>query len=250
MDTLSNKDFFNDVSEYYDEMINFEKALENKTNNLKNFLSSDIKIAADIGCGSGIDSIALASLGMNVNGFDSSMMMIEKAEENTKKANKIIKFYNHTAQEIPSEFDAKFDFVCSLGNTVANIPPEDISSAVKRFSELLNKNGKLLFHILNYEKIIKVNERILNVNKGESDYLIRFYDFEKEHINFNILKFEIENPNKRNLITTKLYPHSLELFLTLLKENNFAKVEVFQDLKKTPFNCETSNDIYLFGVKD
>lgn len=250
MDRLSNKDFFNDVSEFYDEMINFEQALERKTDNLKEFLSSKFKTAADIGCGSGIDSIALASLGMDVAGFDSSKMMIKKAEENSNRANKKVQFYNYTAQNIPDSFNSKFDFICSLGNTVANIPPKDISVTIKRFAELLNKNGKLLFHILNYEKIIRENERIININKGESDYLIRFYDFEKDFLNFNILKFDINNPKQRNLISTKVYPHSVDLFLHLLKQNNFSNVEVFQDLKKTPFNSKTSNDIYLFAERN
>lgn len=250
MYTLSNKDFFNDVSEYYDGMINFDQTLERKTNNLKSFLSSDIKTAADIGCGSGIDSIALASLGMKVSSFDLSKMMIEKAEANSKRMNKEIKFYNYAAQNIPSSFNSNFDFVCSLGNTVANIPPKDISATIIRFGELLNTKGKLLFHILNYEKIIKVDERIVNVNKSESDYLIRFYDFEKDFINFNILKFDSDNTKKRNLISTKVYPHSLELFLYLLNENKINKVEVYQDLNKTPFNSETSSDIYIFAEKE
>ncbi|PIQ08494.1 MAG: hypothetical protein COW71_11410, partial [Ignavibacteriales bacterium CG18_big_fil_WC_8_21_14_2_50_31_20] len=68
MDSISNKNFYNDVSEYYDNMINFKQSLENKTANLKGFLSPEIKNAADIGCGSGIDSIALASLGLEVCG--------------------------------------------------------------------------------------------------------------------------------------------------------------------------------------
>jgi len=250
MDSISNKNFYNDVSEYYDNMINFKQSLENKTANLKGFLSPEIKNAADIGCGSGIDSIALASLGLEVCGFDSSMMMIEKAEINAENENKVISFYNYSAQDIPNTFNAKFDFVCSLGNTVANIPPKDISDSIKRFAELLNNNGKVLFHILNYKKIISENERIVNINKGEQEYIIRFYDYEKDFINFNILKFDIENPKQRKLISTKVYPHTLELLLVLLKQNNFNNVEVYQDLKKTPFNSETSNDIYLFAERE
>ncbi|MDA3860714.1 MAG: class I SAM-dependent methyltransferase [Melioribacteraceae bacterium] len=215
MDTISNKDFYNDVSQYYDEMINFKQTLEGKTNNLKQFVSSNIKTAADIGCGSGIDSIALASLHLAVSAFDSSMRMIEKAEINAENENRIINFYNYSAQDIPDSFNSKFDFVCSLGNTVANIPPKDISATIKRFTELLESSGKLLFHILNYEKIIRVNERIVNINKGEKDYIIRFYDFEKDFINFNILKFDSENPKQKNLISTKVYPHSLELLMNL-----------------------------------
>ncbi len=250
MDTILNKDFYNDVSEYYDEMIDFKKALDNKTKNLKEFVKLNVKTAADIGCGSGIDSIALASHGLDVCGFDSSMMMIEKAEENAEKENRVASFYNFSVQSIPCSFNSNFDFVCSLGNTVANIPPEDIAVTIKRFGELLNQKGKLLFHILNYEKIVRENERIVNISKSEKDQIIRFYDFEKEHINFNILRFKLDNSKERKLISTKVYPHSLELFMNLIEQNNFAKVEVFQDLKKTPFNSETSNDIYFFAEKN
>ncbi len=45
----------------YDEMISFEKAVENKKKLLKNFIKPEMKYAADLGCGSGVDSIALAS---------------------------------------------------------------------------------------------------------------------------------------------------------------------------------------------
>lgn len=250
MDRLSNRDFFNDVSQYYDEMINFKETLERKTNNLKGFLSPDVKTAADIGCGSGIDSIALARLGLEVCGFDSSNSMIEKAKENSQSVNEIAEFQNFTAQEIPDFFNEKFDFVCSIGNTVANIPPNDIGDSIKKFSEILKLKGQVLFHILNYEKIIRVNERIVNINKGKKDTIVRFYDFEKDYINFNILKFDTENPKQRSLISTKVYPHTSELFMNLLEQNNFKNAEVFQDLKKTPFNSETSNDIYFFAEKN
>ena len=146
-------------------------------------------------------------------------------------------------------FNSKFDLVCSLGNTIANISTKELPTAIKTFSELLNKNGKLLFHILNYEKLILDNERIININEGESDYLIRFYDFEEDHINFNILKFAINNPKKRNLISTKVYPHKLEILLELLKANNFSKVEIYQDLKMNKFDHKASKDIYIFCGK-
>jgi SAM-dependent methyltransferase len=230
-------------------MIDFNSALERKINALKLFVSSEVNTAADIGCGSGIDSIALASLGLEVSGFDSSHLMIEKAMQNAREENKNAKFFNHTAQEIPESFNSNFDFICSLGNTVANISHDDIAVTIKRFSDLLNQNGKLLFHILNYERILRVNERIVNIGKDENDCIVRFYDFEKDHINFNILKFEIDNPKSRKLISTKVYPHSLKLFLDLLKQNGFKIIEVFGDLRKNAFNSETSNDIYLFAEK-
>ncbi len=249
MNIISNKDFFDDVSGFYDEMINFEAALDRKTNHLNNFITKDMKTAADIGCGSGIDSIALSSLGLNVTGFDISEKMLEKSKENSKKLNKEIHFYNYASQNIPHTFNSKFDFICSLGNTIANINPKELEATIKRFSELLNKNGKLLFHILNYEKIVRENERIINIKKGENNYIIRFYDFGRDTINFNILTFESDNPKQKNLITTNVYPHSLQTIKNLLIQDNFQSIEIYQDLKKTPFVSTTSTDIFLFCSK-
>ena len=247
MNILSNTEFFDDVSHYYDKMVNFNEALKRKTDSLSKIIISEFKTAADIGCGSGIDSIALASNGLEVCGFDSSHQMIEKAKANAAKSNHKISFYNMPAKGIPNSFNSKFDFVCSLGNTIANIPHNDIENSFKRFAEIVKPKGLLLLHILNYEKIINANQRIININKDESNFIIRFYDFKKEFLNFNILRFKSENPKVRNLISTKVFPHTLELILNLLQKYSFKNIKIFQDIKKTPFHTETSNDIYLIA---
>jgi ubiquinone/menaquinone biosynthesis C-methylase UbiE len=246
MNNSDSKDFYNSVSDYYDEMISFNSALEQKQKYLKSFVSNKKKLAADIGCGSGVDSIALSSLGLNVIAFDVSEKMIEKAKTNAKKANTKIEFFNYTADKIPKTFNSKFDFICSLGNTIANITPQNLILTIERFSNLLTKNGKLLFHILNYEKIEKQQERIINIKKGKDDFIIRFYDFNKEFINFNILKFNARNTNEKDLISTKVYPHKLKTLKYLLTKNKFTDIEVYSDLKKTPFSSNLSKDIYLF----
>ncbi len=230
-------------------MTNFQKALENKKNNLINFITASMKTAADIGCGNGIDSIVLTSFGLRVTGFDPSSKMIEKAVKNSKHLKQKIDFYNYAAKDIPEKFNTKFDFICSLGNTIANISPKDLELTIKRFSELLKGNGKMLLHILNYEKIIQDNERIINIKNTGDDYIIRFYDFEKDYLKFNILRFKKNNTAESNLITTKLFPHKLETIKKLLKINGFDEPDIYADLSKTNFSTILSKDIYLFCSK-
>ncbi|NJO89313.1 MAG: hypothetical protein HC831_10405, partial [Chloroflexia bacterium] len=67
---LSNEKFFDAVSESYDSMISFSDSVEKKINMLKEFINAGMQSAADLGCGTGVDSIALSELGLKVTAFD------------------------------------------------------------------------------------------------------------------------------------------------------------------------------------
>jgi ubiquinone/menaquinone biosynthesis C-methylase UbiE len=89
---LPNNAFYDELASDYDEMISFEKSVEKKKNLFKNFLSSEMKSAADIGCGSGVDSIALSLSGLKVTAFDPSSEMLKIAKSNTARMNGKVEF--------------------------------------------------------------------------------------------------------------------------------------------------------------
>ncbi len=132
---LPNKVFYDELASDYDDMISFEKAVEIKKKLLKNFVTDKMKSAADIGCGSGVDSISLPSLGLKVTAFDLSTEMLKVAEANSKRMKVKVEFQNYAADIIPKEFDEKFDLVISLGNTFANIPEENFVDSMLEDSE-------------------------------------------------------------------------------------------------------------------
>ena len=96
----TNKNFFNSVSEFYDEMIVFDKSLINRQNALKKFIKPGMKTAADIGCGTGLDSISLSKLGLKVTSFDISEEMIQHAKSNSGQRNLEIEYVNQSADKI------------------------------------------------------------------------------------------------------------------------------------------------------
>src|SRR5574342_215201 len=75
----TNKNFFDSISYFYDEMIGFGISLKNRIDMYKKILSPGLNIAADFGCGTGLDSIALCKNGFKVTAFDISPGMIELA---------------------------------------------------------------------------------------------------------------------------------------------------------------------------
>ena len=247
---LPNKVFYDELASDYDNMISFEKAVENKKKLLKNFVTDEMKSAADIGCGSGVDSISLSSLGLKVAAFDPSTEMLKYAEANSKRLNIKIGFHNYSADNIPNEFNNNFDLVTSLGNTFANIPKEKFLTSLQRCYDILRPQGHLLIQVLNYEKILADKQRIVNITEAADKYFIRLYDFLDEDIVFNILTFSKANPSDNRLISTKIYPHMLENFLAELKRAGFTSIQCFSNFELSPFSKEKSKDLVIRAFRN
>jgi len=247
---LSNQEFFDELSTQYDSMIPFEKAIELKKKTFKNLLKGSYTTIADIGCGTGSDSIALAEMGYKVKSFDPSFQMLEKAKLNAKNRGLALDSYQFGTSQIPDDFNGKFDIVISIGNTFANIERESFQSSIKKCYDLLNEQGSLFIQVLNYKLIIKEKKRIVNITESEKHFFIRFYDFEKDKINFNILKFSKANPKENNLITTSVIPYIAIDFNNSLLKTGFNSVKIYSDFNKNEFNEENSKDLFIEAVKN
>ncbi|MCZ7609242.1 MAG: class I SAM-dependent methyltransferase [Ignavibacterium sp.] len=245
----TNNFFYNTASSYYDRMIDFESALNKRKIQLSDFIESGVSSAADVGCGTGMDSISLAMLGLCVTAFDPSTEMINAAKENCEKKNTQIKYCNYSAADIPNKFFNKFDLIVSLGNTIANINPDQLEKSFDKIFKMLKTDGKILIQILNYEKILKEKERIINITKKENEYFIRFYDYGNNDLTFNILKFNADKTLDKELISTKIFPYKLKELKKLFKKTGFNKIQLFGGLDKSLFDPKVSNDLVIYAEK-
>ena len=245
----SNISFYNSASAYYDKMIDFDSALKKRKELLSGLINLKTNLVADVGCGTGVDSISLSQIELEVTSFDPSSEMINISRVNSEKHNCKINFNNFAVDEIPKTFYNKFDMVVSLGNTLANIPFNKIEKSVEKLFKLLKKDGSILIQILNYEKILKEKERIVNITKKDSEYYIRFYDFGKKDLTFNILRFNTDQTTKKELISTKIFPYISKELKKVFKETGFKKIELFGSMDKKVFDLKTSSDLILFAEK-
>jgi ubiquinone/menaquinone biosynthesis C-methylase UbiE len=246
---MKNEQFYNVASEYYDEMISFKSALERKQKLFSKVVTSKMKAAADLGCGTGIDSIALTGLGLNVTSFDPSDKMINKAKTNARLAGVKINFNNYAIHNIPNKFDKQFELVISLGNTFANIARESFEDSLQKCYDILGREGTLIIHILNYHKLIREKNRIVNITQGQDQYFIRFYDFGEDEISFNILTFNQSQPSDHKLISTKLIPYGIQDFEKPLLKIGFHSVEFYSNLNWDQFDSQTSRDLLVKATK-
>lgn len=241
----SNKVFYNSLAGLYDEMINSDALIKNRTNLMSKIILPGMQTAADIGCGTGVDSIALTKLGLKLVAFDPSPRMLKIARENAKKFKSKIVFLNYPAENMPRKYDCKFDVVVSLGNTFANIPVNKLLKSFCRCYDILKKNGRFVFQILNYSKLLREKKRIVKISSNKGKYFIRFYDFVDDKINFNVLSFSENNPGDFKLITTRIYPHTYFDLKDKLIRAGFRKVNRYSGFKQEKYHPNRSGDIII-----
>ncbi len=246
---LNNQEFFDELSVQYDSMIPFEKAIERKKELFKNLLKGSNNTIADIGCGTGSDSLALAGIGYKVTSFDPSAQMLDKARINAKSSGLELDSYQFGASQIPDDFNDKYDVVISFGNSFANIPTDEFDNSVCKCFSLLREKGELYIQILNYKKILLEKKRIVNITTSEEKYFVRFYDFNKNQIVFNILQFNKAKPADHQLISTKIYPYSTDDFAMVLKKAGFRIKKYYGSFNFTPFDPQKSNDLIITAIK-
>jgi len=245
---ISVNSFYDEVSDIYEQMIDFKKNLTLRGDAYKKIFTAKGKVG-DIGCGIGLDSIALALNGHNVTAFDISPKMIEQVKLNAEKYNVNISSQVHSFQTIPKSFHDKFNYVVSVGNTIAHVNSKQLKASIKKMYKLLQPGGKIFLHILNYQLIINENKRINNIANRDEKIIIRFYDFRKDDLDFNILSFPQNSPKEFKLVTTKHYPHTKNEIETYLKVAGFTKVWFTKDFAGEKFNASNSKDMFVEAVK-
>ncbi len=241
----SNKNFYDSLSGFYDGMIDFNKAVKNRIKQFEKIVLPRMKTAADIGCGTGIDSIALTILGLKVTSLDPSAGMLKIAKNNSKKFNTKIKYLNYSADEIPKNYFEKFDLVVSLGNTFANISNRELLKSFESCTKILKKEGRFIFQILNYSKILKEKKRIVKISSNNEKYFIRFYDFQDNKIQFNILTFSKQEPDSSQIITTQIYPHTSDEIRPVLSKTGFKKMNMYSGFGGEKFHPQKSNNLII-----
>ena len=143
-----------------------------------NFIRDKVNLSGkkilDVGCGGGILSESLASLGAEVTAIDASEKTINIAKAHAKKVKSKVKYLNTTTEEILSDKKTQsFDVITCL-EMLEHVPIP--SQSIEEFSSLLSPKGDLIISTINrnlrsYLFAVIGAEYILNLlPKGTHDY--------------------------------------------------------------------------------
>ncbi len=238
-------DFYDQWADYYDTMTRFSERVESEKNILAQWqLQLGCRTVVDAGCGTGLHAVGLALLGMTVTAIDPSEKMLDRAKAQAEHYGVHIRFAGITMQHLQRVVaPASQDAVFSLGNTIPHLLTRPvIRSSFKRIYECLKPGGALVLQLLNYDKILRRQERIISVSSEGELQFVRFYDFLARRVRFNILVSDRQSsPGRHHLFSTELYPYSKQLLQSLLREAGFVRLKTYGSLSMQPYTAASPN---------
>jgi glycine/sarcosine N-methyltransferase len=246
------EEFYDRLAPDYDAMTGFEKRFVADRPFFRMIVERyGIKTAVDAGCGTGFHSLLLAQLGVTVTAVDLSPVMLENVSRHAKELNIRVKTVEASFQTLSRTLNKQFDAVFCLGNSLTHLLSDDeLRASLTNFVSLLNPKGSLFIQILNYDRILAQRERVQNVKEVGNTTFVRFYDYEKDLLRFNILKLEKKDDAvAHSLSSIPLHPIRQSEIAKLLSNSGFNEVKFYGGISLEEFQPQTSKDLVVLARK-
>ena len=145
--------FYQSIAEQYEQVFPLNIA---QVHFVKESIENPGKSALlDVGCGTGSLSIELGKDFQKVIAIDLDGTMLKKAKAKAEVDDNL-SFVKMSMLDIEKHFAPNsFDSVICFGNTIVHLKNSDqISNFFKQSKSVLKENGRFLFQIINYDRII------------------------------------------------------------------------------------------------
>lgn len=195
----------------------------------------------DIGCGTGNLTFELSKQFQSIVGIDLDEAMIAKAKSLYSNSN--LDYQALNMLNIESAFGGNsFDGIISFGNTLVHLDSEiRVLNFFRKCKSVLRENGKILFQIINYDRIL--DQKINALATIDNDYIRfernYFYNSQSSLINFNTI-LTIKDSDEKIENTIPLFPLRKSQIELLLKEAGFIDIEYFRDFKGDKYSTEST----------
>jgi glycine/sarcosine N-methyltransferase len=240
--------FYNALATDYNTMTNATRRLEDERQVFAGLLQRlNIHRALEVGCGTGTQSFVLAHLGVEMAGSDISEGMIAQARTDADKMGLTVPFFSEDCSTEMHTPEQPYDAVFAIGNTLAHITEDDaMARTLANFRARLAPEGMVIVQLLNYERLLQRQERIINIRRNENRTYIRFYDFHTEHLIFNILTITDTNGKiTHDLQSTRHTPWQRDALMDLAKPCGFSEMVTYGNLHGDPYEPQGSSNLVL-----
>jgi len=202
---------------------------------------SDCKVL-DIGCGIGTLSLELTKYYKNVLGIDMDAEMIRVASKTIESTSKSIQFQQTSMLKLNAFIDKNtLDGIICFGNTLVHLNSlDEIADFLQQSKAFLKSNGKLLFQIVNYDKIIEKNIKQLPIIKNDEIIFERNYYYRKSEnkIDFNT-RLTVKLPQQIIENSIELLPVLKNELAILLKNAGFNNCNYYGNFNQESYSIDS-----------
>lgn len=207
----------------------------------------------DVACGTGLYALAFAGCGVRSVGADLSEGMLAQAEKSAGELELCVDWVRGPMQRLREAVPGPFDAVVCLGNSIPHLLTRaDLDATLTSFRDLLRPGGVVMIQLLNYARVLREQERIVDVDRAGGIGFVRFYDFLPDGlVRFNVLRFGWEKDggegSQPQLDSTVLRPYRSAELREALVRNGFRDPEVYGGLAFEDFDPKSSATVLLVG---
>jgi 2-polyprenyl-3-methyl-5-hydroxy-6-metoxy-1,4-benzoquinol methylase len=245
---------FDDLALAYDNSIDWESRLSRELPFIRSFMkdSKNTRVL-DIACGSGRHSVALANLGFNVVGFDTSEGMIAAARNHAKSVEAEVDFIIADMFTFQKDVEGPFDIVLCLGNSLALLSSfKEMQEVVAQVHGVLDPHGSFIFQVLNFDEILLSGFRFFPIKGGETSdgnevVFSRFYEHSDDAWSTLVAtSFVKKGKEWETSITTQRVLHTNQAVMTdILEAAGFGNIKVFSDYSRSDFVSDVSRNLVV-----
>jgi len=252
---LPQLEFYNQLSESYDQMISWPTRIGAEGMFFKKLVSDlKLKSSLDVACSTGFHVIMFRRLGLDAVGVDASPKMIERARANAITCGVTVEYILGDFSNLSKRFSEGFDIVTCLGDTISHLKTKlEVKRAFQEIYKCLNPGGLFVLQNRNYDYIVKNRVRFMpptgSRNGTEETLIFRLFDFNPKSIDFSIVKFHRhENKWDSTVQTTEIYPYFKNELESLLKAVGFKKLDFYRNYNFEDYD-KNGPDLIVVGEK-
>jgi SAM-dependent methyltransferase len=253
---LSGSEFYEQFSEFYDQMMAWSARINQEGMFFKKIVSDyKLKSSLDVACGTGFHVIMFRRLGLDAIGVDGSPKMIDKAKANSMACGVTVDFVLGDFHNLSKRFSEGFDIITFLGDTLAHIKDKaETKKVIQSFYNILNPGGVLVLQTRNYEMIVKNQLRFMSPivyrSVADESFFFQLLDFKNKGFDYSIVKFnKHENHWSNSVLTTEIYPCFKNDLEGTLKSVGFKEIAAYQNFSFDEFDKNGAELIFVAKKK-
>ncbi len=172
--------------------------------------------ALDLGCGNGIQSVALAKLGYKVKAVDFNEQLLN--ELSGHKSHFDIEVINSELINYLNSVNKKFSLITCMGDTILHLESREwVKEFIKLCYENLESGGKLILSFRDYSTELKGDSRFIPVKSDDKRVMTCFLAYSAEYVNVTDLLYEKINEEWMQFVSSykkvRALPEEIEKYL-------------------------------------